>query len=119
MYDIIMEVFAMQDSNEKLFAALSYFWILWIIPAVAGSSFSKYHANQGLMLFIVETVLGVITGILFFIIGKIPFIGGLITGILGGVIGLIFLLGAIVGIVHAVNGETKPLPGLGDISIIK
>lgn len=109
----------MQDSNEKLFAALSYFWILWIIPAIAGSSFSKYHANQGLMLFIIETVLGVITGILFFIIGKIPFIGGLITGILGGVIGLIFLIGVIVGVVHAVNGETKPvIPGL-EISIIK
>ena len=109
----------MVDSTEKLFGALSYFWILWIIPAVAGSSFSKYHANQGLMLFIVETVLGVITGILFFIIGKIPFIGGLITGILGGVIGLIFLIGVIIGIIHAVNGETKPIiPGL-EISVIK
>ena len=110
----------MQDSNEKLFAALSYFWILWIIPAVAGTThFSKYHANQGLMLFIIETVLGVITSILFFIIGKIPFVGGLITGILGGIIGLIFLIGIIVGILHAVNGETKPvIPGI-EISVIK
>ena len=109
----------MVDSTEKVYSVLAYFWILWIIPAVAGSSFSKYHANQGLMLFIIETVLGVITGILFAIIGKIPLIGGLITGILGGVIGLIFLIGVIVGIVHAVNGETKPIiPGL-DISIIK
>lgn len=110
----------MQDSTEKVYSVLAYFWILWLVPALAGkSSLSKYHANQGLMLFIVETILGIITGILFFIIGKIPFIGGLITGILGGIIGLIFLIGAIVGIIHAVNGESKPIiPGL-DISIIK
>lgn len=115
-----MEGFTMQDSTEKVYSVLAYFWILWIVPAIAGTThFSKYHANQGLVLFIVETVLMVVDGILFWIIGKIPFIGGLITGILGGVIGLIFLIGIIVGIVHAVNGETKPIiPGL-DISIIK
>lgn len=110
----------MVDSSEKVYSVLAYFWILWLVPAIAGgSSFSKYHANQGLVLFIVETVLGVIDGILFFIIGKIPFIGGLVVGILGGVIGLIFLLYAIIGIVNVVNGETKPLPIIGGVNIIK
>lgn len=110
----------MDNSTEKVYSVLAYIWILWLVPALAGTtSFSKYHANQGLVLFIIETVLVVIEIILFAIIGKIPFIGGLITGIIGGVIGLIFLIGAIIGILHAVNGETKPLPGFGDISLIK
>ena len=110
----------MQDSTEKVYSVLAYIWILWLVPAVAGqTSFSKYHANQGLVLFIVETVLGVIETVLGFVIGKIPFVGPLVMWILGAIIGLIFLFGAIIGIVHAVNGETKPLPGLGDVSVIK
>lgn len=110
----------MEDSSEKVYSVLAYFWVLWLVPAIAGkTSFSKYHANQGLVLFIVETVLGIIDAILFFIIGKIPFIGGLIVGILGGLVGLVFLLYAIIGIVHVINGETKPLPIIGGVDIIK
>ena len=110
----------MVDSTEKVYSVLAYFGLLWLVPAIAGKThFSKFHANQGLVLFIVEAVLGIITAILFLIIGKIPFIGGLVTGILGGVIGLIFLVYAIIGIVNVVNGETKPLPVIGVVNIIK
>lgn len=115
-----MEVFSMEDSSEKIYSILAYFGILWLVPALAGKTpFSKYHANQGLVLFIVEAVLGIMEVILVFIIYKIPFVGGLITGVLGGVIGLIFLVYAIIGIVNVVNGETKPLPIIGVINIIK
>lgn len=106
----------MEDSNEKVFAVLAYFGILWLVPLLAGKTqFSRFHANQGLVLFIVEAILGVITGIF----AVIPFAGWIIAGILGGITGLVFLVCAIFGIVNAVNGETKPIPGIGNITIIK
>ena len=41
-------------ANNKVMAILSYFWILFLIPLFAAkeSPFARFHANQGLLLFI-------------------------------------------------------------------
>ena len=60
------------DSNDKVFGILSYIGILWIVGLAAGKTpFAKFHANQGLVLFLAEIVIGIAGGILSFI----PFIG--------------------------------------------
>lgn len=102
----------MEDSNDKVFGILSYIGILVLIPLMVGKSqFSKFHANQGLILFIVEVV---VLGIGMLIPGiRIVF------AIIGGVFELACLLMAILGIVNAVNGETKELPIIGSIRLIK
>lgn len=96
--------------QNKVMAILAY--ILFFIPLIAASEsrFAKYHANQGLVLF------------LFFIIGNA--IGAILTVILIGIcisiiVNIIWFIYLIIGIVNAANGEMKPLPGFGNINWIK
>lgn len=103
------------DSNEKVYGILAYFGLLWIVPLAAGKTeFSKFHANQGLVLFLIEVVGGVVVAI-----GKfIPLLWILFT-ILGGLFELVCLAAAIYGIVIAASGETKEIPVVGAIKIVK
>ena len=95
--------------GNKLMAAISYIWILFIVPLVAAKddAFARYHANQGLLLFLASIVLG--------IIGVIPVIGTIIA-LVGGIATFVFM---ILGIINALKGEMKPLPLIGGIEIIK
>lgn len=103
------------DSNEKAYGILAYFGILCLIPLIAGKTeFSRFHANQGLILMIIEIIAGAIGGILAFV----PVIR-IIGGIVGGIIGLLCLILAIMGIISAANNETKELPIIGSIKLIK
>lgn len=105
----------MEDSNDKVFGILSYLAFLVLIPlAVGKSQFSKFHANQGLILLIVEIVFGAIIGI-----GAMIPVIRIIFIIIGSIFELACLLMAIFGIVNAVNGETKELPIIGSIRLIK
>ncbi|MFE5322640.1 DUF4870 domain-containing protein [Paenibacillus sp. NPDC056579] len=97
------------DVNEnKWIAAASY--ILFFLPLIAAkqSRFAMYHANQGLILLL----LGIVCNI---VLGLIPFIGWILLPIAN----LATLALAIIGIIQAVNGQMKPLPVIGTISIIK
>ena len=95
--------------GNKLLAAISYIWILFLVPLLAAKddAFARYHANQGLVLFLVSIALG--------IIAIIPFIGAIISAI-GGIVTFVFM---ILGIINALKGEMKPLPLIGGIEIIK
>lgn len=106
------------DSNDKVFGILSYIGILWIVGLAAGKTpFAKFHANQGLVLFLAEIVIGIAGGILSVIpfIGFIGFIGAIVSG-LGSLASLVLM---ILGIVNVAQGEMKPLPVIGGITIIK
>ncbi len=108
------------DSNDKLFGVLAYLEILVLIPIFAGKTeFTRYHANQGLVLLIASAILGVAAVILNIILAFIPFVGWIIGGLISGVVGLACLALAIIGIVHVCNGEMKPLPVIGGITILK
>lgn len=99
----------MEDSNDKLFGVLSYFGILWLVGLLAGKTeFAKFHANQGLVLFIASAIIGVV--------GVIPIVGWFIVAPVGGIATLVF---AIMGIVNAAQGQMKPLPLIGKFQIIK
>lgn len=103
------------DSNEKAFGILAYIGWLVLVPILAGKSeFSKFHANQGIVLAIVETVIS----ILIIVLGLIPIIG-LIVRILLSLVDLACLILAIMGIVSAANGQMKELPIIGGIKILK
>lgn len=109
--------FDSQDiESNKVMAILAYLSWLVIIPLVAApqSRFARFHANQGLVLAIISTIWGVVTGIL----GVIPFIGWIIAAIMG-IASIAFLILMIIGIVNAVNGEAKELPIIGKITLIK
>lgn len=110
----------MNDSNDKVMGVLCYIPFICLIPIILGGSpFVRYHANQGLVLFIVDLVLGTIIALCATILKIIPVIGAWLGGIAGGLFGLIILVFILCGIVHVVNGETKPLPGIGAITLLK
>ncbi|MBP0982887.1 MAG: DUF4870 domain-containing protein [Oscillospiraceae bacterium] len=108
------------DSNDKVFGVLGYFGLLFLVPLLAGKTeFTRFHANQGLVLFLAEVVLGIVVGIVSVILGFIPIIGAIIGGILSGALGIASVVLMIMGIVSAAQGEMKPLPIIGGIKIIK
>lgn len=110
------------NSNEKIMSVLGYFGILFLIPLLAGGNtqFTRYHANQGLVLFIFDIVLVIIAAIIVAIITAISGFGGLFASpLVFSVASLIELVFMIIGIVHAAQGEMKPLPVIGGIQIIK
>ena len=75
--------------NNKIWAALSYVGILFILPLLVNggqSRYAKYHANQGFILFLADIV----------------------AGIVGAILGII-------GILNAANGKAKQLPLIGNL----
>ena len=99
--------------NNKVFAVLSYIGILFVVGLIAApkSKFARFHANQGLVLFITEIVLGIVSGIVSFI--------PVVSGIVSAVVGIISLVYMVIGIYNSASGKAKELPVIGGISIIK
>ncbi|MDR2106722.1 MAG: hypothetical protein LBP24_04880 [Coriobacteriales bacterium] len=108
--------------ENKVMALLAYLGILFLIPLLTGtvktSPFTKYHTNQGIILFIVEIVYGVAYAIVATILAFIPIIGALIAGLLS-LFYLVFLVFIILGIINALNGKLQPLPLIGGIQLLK
>lgn len=110
----------MQDSNDKVYGILSYIGILVLVPLLAGKTqFARYHANQGLVLFIADIILGVMIGITVGVLGLLGVIGVVLGSIVSGIFGLCIFVLVIMGIINAANGEMKPLPVIGGITLIK
>jgi len=95
-----------KKEGPNMVAILSYIGILVLIPlfAVKDDEFVKYHAKQGLVLFIAE--------IATIFVSWIPILGWLI----GFLAGIIWLVLAIMGILSVVKGEKKQLPLIGQFA---
>ena len=96
--------------TNKVWAALSYVGILFILPLLVNggqSRYAKYHANQGFILFLANIVVGIARASL----GKIPVLGA----VLSAVLSLASLALMIIGIINAANGKAKQLPLIGGL----
>ena len=96
--------------TNKVWAALSYVGILFILPLLVNggqSRYAKYHANQGFILFLSNIVVGIASAIL----GKIPVLGAVLSALLS----LASLALMIIGIINAANGKAKQLPLIGGL----
>lgn len=104
-------------NNNKGMSVLAYIGFLLLVPLLAcpNSKFARYHTNQGLVLFLLEFALGVVTGIL----GIIPIAGLIIGGLLSAVGGIFTLVLMIMGIINAAQGQAKELPLIGKITLLK
>ena len=98
-----------KDDIEKNKAMGLLAYILFFIPLLAAkdSPFARYHANQGLVLFLC----GLISSVLWII----PILGWIIAPILSIVITVL----AVIGIINALNGRAKELPIIGKYKILK
>lgn len=85
-------------SDSNLMAALSYVWIISVVMLVIkkDDEFVKFHAKQGLILFIAS------------FIGVIPVIGWFIWAV------IVVLM--IIGFIKALGGERYKIPVLGDLA---
>ncbi len=85
--------------ENKVAAALSYVWILCLVPLFLkkNSKFCQFHAKQGLLLFIVEVI-----GMVIF---PIPFLGWLLF--------ILVVIFSILGVRAALAGEFWEMPILG------
>ncbi len=100
--------------DNKVFAILAYFWLLVLVTIFAApktSAYARFHANQGLVLFITNVICNVAGTIMTVII---PLLGGLISGLLN--IATLALL--IIGVINAAKGEMKELPVVGQFKIL-
>ncbi len=106
--------------QNKVMAILSYFSLLVLVPIFAAptSKFARFHANQGLLLLIVEVAWWIIQIILTVIIYAISWRLGFLTIILS-LVNIPILILVILGIVNAANGKAKELPLIGKIRLIK
>lgn len=115
-------VFNTEDVQQnKVFGILAYLGILFLIPLLAApdSQYAKFHANQGIVLFITELILGACIGIMSAILAFIPILGWIMAALISAAIGILILVMAILGIVNACSGEPKKLPIIGGITILK
>ncbi|MYL32579.1 hypothetical protein GLW08_16690 [Pontibacillus yanchengensis] len=102
------EAIAADIQENKVIGILAYF--LFFIPLLTSkdSKFAMYHANQGLLLFLLVLAVNTVGTIL-------PLIGWLLILPIGNLLILCLL---IMGIINSSKGEMKPLPVLGKYTII-
>lgn len=110
--------------KNRVFGGLSYLWILFILPLFAcpNSRFARFHANQGLLLFIIEAVINLIFAAVIKLVKIVPILGAVAAGVLGliqGIIGILLLVLAIYCLVRAFDGKADEIPVIGSIRIIK
>lgn len=94
--------------KNKTMAVLAYFIFFLPLLAAKDSKFAMYHANQSLILVIAWVASSVIAAI-------IPAVGSVISAVLG----LVLFVFWIMGIIAAAQGEMKPIPYIGQYTLIK
>ena len=106
---------------KGLMAIIAYFSWLVLIPIFAApqSRFARYHANQGLVLAIMECVWWAISSVLSIALGSISILLGSIIGSVCNIVSLVFFVLQVWGIVNAANGKAQELPVIGSIKILK
>ncbi len=109
-------------ADNKLMAVLAYLGILVLIPIFCApkSAFARYHANQGLILWICSAVYFTATDVLSTVVGLFsPTTVYMTLTVAFALLSLVFVVFAIAGIVNACNGEKKELPLIGKYKILK
>ena len=115
-----LEVDAEDAEKNKIFGILAYLGILCLVPILAAkdSPFAKYHANQGLVLFVLEIVIWIALYVLNIFLAMLPGILGFLSAILG-LVYLVPLVLLIIGVINAAAGKCVPLPVIGGIKLLK
>lgn len=107
--------------QNKAVSIFAYLWILFLVPLFAAkdSPFARYHTNQGIVLFIFSTAYQIVSFIAQEIFYVVFWRLGFVFERVFDIFSLVFLALVIIGIVNVCKGETKPLPVIGGITILK
>ncbi|MBN1778862.1 MAG: hypothetical protein JW816_01420 [Candidatus Buchananbacteria bacterium] len=85
--------------EAKIWAAASYLWILSLVVLAArkNNEYVRFHANQGVLLFVASVIFMLIPG-------------------LGWLLNIVVAIAAITGIIKAWQGEKWALPAVGGMA---
>lgn len=99
-----------QDMTKRIFCAAAYFGFFFFLPLIAlpDSKEAKFHANQGLVLFLFGTLLGGIAA------ASEMVLGGVFT-----VLNVMYPLLMVYGAANAFRGNMTELPLIGKLRILK
>ena len=102
--------------HNRLMSFFAYLPLLVLVPLFAAndSDFARFHANQGLLLAILELFCWIGLGCL---VG-IPLLGWLFRA-LRWVLGVVCLIFTVLGLLHAVTGKARPLPVIGRFRLLR
>lgn len=94
--------------QNKSVAALGY--ILFLIPMIGtrNSQYAQFHANQGLLVQVLMLVI-------WLVVLLIPIV---LVNLIAQLLNIICVVWIVLGILHAIRGEAKPLPLIGGLHII-
>ena len=118
--DTTAEFDADDIAGNKAMGILAYIGPLVFVPmfAAKSSKFARFHANQGLTLFIAcaawSILYGILSRIILAISWRLSFVSSLI-----GLVSVVFVVLAVLGIVNAANGRAKELPVIGRFTFLK
>ena len=108
--------------GKKFTACFSYLFWFTVIPMIysSESKFIKYHANQGLVLAIAETIFLIVT----VAVSKILWAYSRATSLLVETTMLLVIVGvfgmlSLIGIFNVIRGKEKPVPTFGHIKLLK
>lgn len=108
--------------GKKFTACFAYLFWFTVIPMIYAteSKFIKYHANQGLVLAVVETIYLVIM----VVVSKILWSASRATSLLVETTMLMVFVGvfgmlSLIGIFNVIRGKEKPIPTFGHIKLLK
>ena len=119
--DLFGQYEASDIQSNKVLAVLAYLGLLVLVPIFAAkdSKFARFHANQGLVLFLAEIIYGFVVSILTTVLFLISWVIGVLVSFVLNLLWLVFLAFVIMGIVYAATGKAKELPIIGKIRILK
>jgi len=102
----------------RALAAVAYLPGLFLIGLLEApkNRFVRFHARQGLVLFLAEAAVWVALAIYDGSVGRIPIVGMVLGAALRLTAGLAFLAVALYGIAKSLSGETVRIPFLGDVA---
>ena len=102
--------------SKKTTDILAYITPIGLIIALifGDREHSKFHLNQGLVLWLTGVIVDIVENIL----DGIPVIGTIIT-VVCAVVGIALFVLWIMGLVSAVQGTEKKLPVIGEIVLLK
>ena len=102
--------------NNRAMGILAYISILVLVPIFAAkeSPFARFHANQGLILFLIEVAVSIISKFL----GGL-FVIGFIISLLMAAINVVCVVFSVLGIVNAAKGKCVALPIIGGFELLK
>ena len=108
--------------GKKITAGLAYLFWFTLIPMIyaSESKFIKYHANQGFVLAIAETIFLILTAIVSKIVWAVSrptslLVETIMLAIFVGVFGMLSLI----GIFNVIRGKERPIPTFGHIQLLK